>query len=86
MEFRFHHGRTEIKATVFVYLFDKYGEHYEDAEREEWGARLNFLGVKATSGNPDISSIFHAFVEMIAILNKSTSSDDPNRCLLVVCG
>lgn len=57
---RISKGSVEVKASVIAYVFDRYGDSYNDKEREAWEEKLNFLDIKETDGLPGIrDGYFH---------------------------
>lgn len=64
---RMEGGRAMIDIYTLAYVLDRYGEAFDDAEREAWNRKLSFLGIASIETVPDVhgsgSSIYVTFAD-----------------------
>lgn len=60
-------GRAMIDIYTLAYVLDRYGDAFDDAEREAWNRKLGFLGIASIETIPDVrgsgSSIYVTFAD-----------------------
>lgn len=49
---KIQNGSASINAFVFSYIFDRYGESYDDSRREQWREQLEFLDIQYVNPFP----------------------------------
>lgn len=56
-----------IDIYTLAYVLDRYGDAFDDAEREAWNRKLGFLGIASIETIPDVrgsgSSIYVTFAD-----------------------
>ncbi|OWA34198.1 hypothetical protein B9G55_17910 [Saccharibacillus sp. O16] len=64
---KMENGRALIDIYTLAYVLDRYGDAFDDAEREAWSKKLRFLGIAYIETIPEVrgtgSSIYVTFAD-----------------------